>query len=169
MIEEWRIINEYNNYEVSSFGRVRNIKRNFILKPSLQVMPDGYKRLRVNLYFKGGHKQFKVHRLVAKVFIPNPNNKPIINHIDNNSLNNNIENLEWCTNEENLKHSARQGRLNRGENNARSILKEHEVLNIRNNPPRTLEQKIIIAKKYGIKVNSLRAIIRGVNWKHLLK
>ena len=81
-----------NNYEVSNFGRVRN-KKGHIIK--LQVGTYGY--LQVNLDFNGKNKTKKVHRLVAKAFIPNIENKPQVNHIDGNKKNNHINNLEWCT------------------------------------------------------------------------
>jgi hypothetical protein len=57
--------------------------------------------LRVDLYNKNGRKHCKIHRLVAEAFIPNPDGKPQINHIDGNNQNNSISNLEWVTNEEN--------------------------------------------------------------------
>lgn len=72
---------------------------------------DKRKRQHVNLIKKGIRKNFLVHRLIAEAFIPNPHNKPAINHIDNNPSNNKIDNLEWCTQEENMQHAARQNRL----------------------------------------------------------
>ena len=60
--------------------------------------------------FVDGTKGVKIHRLVAKAFLPNPDNKPQVNHIDNNGLNNKVSNLEWVTNKENHKHSMNQGR-----------------------------------------------------------
>lgn len=55
-------------------------------------------------------KRFQVHRLVCAAFLPNPENKPYVNHIDNDGTNNNLDNLEWCTLKENMKHSEVQGR-----------------------------------------------------------
>ena len=66
---------------------------------------------RVTLSKEGKTKRFQVHRLVAQAFIANPENKPIVNHIDNNGLNNSVENLEWCSQTENMEHSAEHGRL----------------------------------------------------------
>jgi hypothetical protein len=65
---------------------------------------------RVTFSKNGKTKRFQVHRLVATHFIPNTENKPIVNHIDNDGTNNNVSNLEWCTHKENMKHSAEQGR-----------------------------------------------------------
>lgn len=93
-MEEWRNIKDYENYEVSNLGRVRN-KNGKILKQQLR---HGYYDVGLyNKYHQNQPKLLKVHRLVAQAFIPNLNNYPCINHKDENKLNNNIDNLEWCT------------------------------------------------------------------------
>jgi HNH endonuclease/NUMOD4 motif/NUMOD1 domain len=96
--EDWGKIAGYENYEVSSFGQVRNKNTGRILKKAIM---SGY--YCVGLSNKKT-KTFSVHQLVAKAFIPNPENKPQVNHKDKNSLNNNLENLEWATNKENSIH-----------------------------------------------------------------
>lgn len=69
--------------------------------------PQGY--LRLGLRAKGVRKHFNVHRLVAQAFIPNPDNKPFVNHIDGNKANNRVENLEWCDQSENMLHAYNTG------------------------------------------------------------
>jgi hypothetical protein len=91
-----------SNYVVTSTGLVIN-KHNKVLKGD--VTRDGYRR--VNLYDSNQSTRWSVHRLVAFSFIPNPENKPHINHIDGDKLNNNVENLEWVTPAENELHSYR--------------------------------------------------------------
>ena len=102
-MEEWKDIPEYEGlYQASNYGRIRRLR---ILKGS--VIFDGY--VIVGLSRESTAKSLKIHRLVAKSFILNPNNKPCINHIDGNKMNNNINNLEWCTYSENMKHSFAMG------------------------------------------------------------
>lgn len=98
MIEEWKTIEINQNYEISNLGRVRNKRTNHILKP--HTRPDGYCSVLVLTGFKK-YSRVYIHRLVAKYFIPNPLNKPNINHKDYNPRNNRVDNLEWCNQSEN--------------------------------------------------------------------
>lgn len=101
MIEEiWKVIEEYPNYEVSNFGRVRNLKSNKLLK--FDLYEQGY--YRVQLFKNNKKKNKRVHRLVALSFIQQIPNKPDVNHKDGNKLNNHVDNLEWVTWEENNEH-----------------------------------------------------------------
>ncbi|AXQ62742.1 HNH endonuclease [Bacteroides phage PhiCrAssBcn17] len=90
-----------NNYSVSIDGRVYSHKRNKYLQQ--RVGPRGY--MMVNLSIGGKCKTFTVHRLVATAWIPNPNNKEQINHIDGDKTNNSVNNLEWCTSSQNVIHA----------------------------------------------------------------
>ena len=92
-MEEWKIIERFNNYEVSNLGRVRNIKKNKLM--TISKKPNGY--CVVKLSKDNVAKECKIHRLVAIAFIPNPENLPMVNHIDEDKTNNHVENLEWCT------------------------------------------------------------------------
>lgn len=90
-------------YQVSNMGRVRSLKGHTkILKPGKNK--DGY--LHYSLSENGKSKIFKAHRLVAHMFIKNPNNLPIVNHKDEHKSNNHVENLEWCTAQYNVQYSS---------------------------------------------------------------
>ena len=98
--EYWKPVVGYEGlYEVSNWGRVKSLPRNGTVKYArilkLYTDKDGY--LYVVLSKNNKQKLFKIHRLVAEAFIPNPNNLPMINHKDENKQNNNVENLEWCS------------------------------------------------------------------------
>ncbi len=81
-------------------GRIDN-RKGKILKPGI----DKYGYLRIIITNKGKRKEYLVHRLVAMAFIPNPDNKPTVNHKDGNKQNNNVENLEWATHKEQKQHA----------------------------------------------------------------
>jgi hypothetical protein len=102
-MEEWRDIPGYEDYQVSSLGRVKSLKygKEHILKSI--IVRSGY--LSVNLYANGKARLTSIHRIVAKVFIPNPKRKPEVNHKDGNKKNNILGNLEWVTKSENQKHA----------------------------------------------------------------
>ena len=103
-MEEWKYVVDYEGlYKVSNKGRIFSILTNKILNPTLDE--KGY--YRVGLMKNGKRKNARVHRLVAIAFIPNPYNKPCINHIDEIKTNNIIENLEWCTVKENNIHGSK--------------------------------------------------------------
>ena len=103
-MEEWKNVIGYEGlYEVSNKGNVRNVRRNTLLKLSKNY----YGYIQVWLYKNGIRTGFKVHRLVAQAFIPNPDNLPQINHKDEDKLNNCVENLEWCSNEYNVNYGHR--------------------------------------------------------------
>lgn len=93
MEEVWKTIIDYPNYQVSNLGRIRSLKTYKILKQFTNCF--GYKGVHLNRF--GTAKTFIVHRLVAEMFIPNPNKYPCINHKDENRSNNCVYNLEWCT------------------------------------------------------------------------
>lgn len=93
-MEEWKNVIGYEGlYEVSNIGNVRNVRRNTLLKLS----KDHYGYIQVGLSKNGISIVFKVHRLVAQAFIPNPDNLPQVNHKDEDRTNNNVTNLERCT------------------------------------------------------------------------
>lgn len=103
--EVWKDIDGYDGlYQVSNMGRVKSFKwgKERILKP--YETGNGY--LRVELQ----SKPFKLHRLVAQAFIPNPDNLPFVNHKDENPKNNMVDNLEWCDNKYNINYGTTQER-----------------------------------------------------------
>lgn len=106
MNEIWKVIEDYEDYEVSNLGRIKKGDIKVTTKTSSYIRPNlisikkdryGYEcvKLRKN---KKAYYRF-VHRLVAQAFIPNPNNYPQINHINEIKHDNNVDNLEWCTEE----------------------------------------------------------------------
>lgn len=104
----WKAIEGTNGkIEVSEDGQIRSLLRGkpYILKS--QKDNKGYQRVRVTI--DRNKMSFKVHREVAKAFIPNPDNLPQVNHMDGNKSNNSVDNLEWCTNQQNQIHAIEIG------------------------------------------------------------
>ncbi len=103
-MEEWKIITDYPMYSVSSHGNVKNNKTDKFR--SLSKNSTGY--LNVGLFKNKKQSLFKVHRLVAIAFIPNPEGKPCVDHINNCKTDNNVSNLRWATITENRMNSSQR-------------------------------------------------------------
>lgn len=101
----WIQVPNYLNYEVSDKGEIRNVNTGRILK--LKPNERGY--YYTNLSNESKYKTFRIHRLVAELFIPNPENKPEVNHKDGDKSNNSVDNLEWVTRRENKQHAYKLG------------------------------------------------------------
>ena len=102
MGEIWKDIKGYEGlYKISSLGNIFSLISGRNRK--LKLSKAGY--LMIDLYKNGGGKWFRVHRLVAEAFIPNPNNYPIVLHLDNNKSNNHYNNLKWGTVSENTQQA----------------------------------------------------------------
>ena len=125
MQEIWKDIKGYEGlYQVSNKGNVKSLKRVYwsgiknltpkILKEKILNTHKAYNTdyLNVVIYKNSKPKCWYLHRLVAETFLPNPENKRCINHIDGNKRNNNVENLEWCTYAENTEHAIKLGLRN---------------------------------------------------------
>ena len=107
-MEIWKDIPKTNGrIQVSSKGRARSLLRGESRILKWQPDQKGYLRLRVTVEQR--KMTFKMHREVAKAFIPNPNVLPQVNHKDGDKTNNSVDNLEWCTNRENALHAIKNG------------------------------------------------------------
>lgn len=153
MEEIWIHINNFINYEISNFGRVRSWRHSKGLRKTPYYFynygndNNGY--LYVSLYNKENkRKSLKIHRLIAEHFIENKDNKPEVNHKDGNKQNNVIVNLEWVTKSENTIHAFRLG--------LRKIIKGEDHVNSKY----TAEQIIKVKKLYKLNIYSLSEIAK---------
>lgn len=124
----FKIVPDYEFAMVNEQGVVKSAHTGNILKPHEDK--DGYRVYSVWCPIAKSCKRLSQHRAIAKTFIPNPENKPEVNHIDSNRKNNEILNLEWCTAKENHTHGLLYGEMltgRLGEDNTNSKLKETQV------------------------------------------
>lgn len=165
-------------YWIDHFGNIltknwRNTGKRSMLKPAADT--KGY--LRVALMKDGILTTHKVHRLVAIHFVPNPNNKPQVNHKDGIKSNNHYTNLEWCTGKENMQHAYNNGlsyKLNpvnkipkAGELNGQSLLTAPQVMEIRNKFKPRLTTRKELAIEYGVTESCIKDIVARKSWKHI--
>lgn len=167
-MEIWKTIEEFNNYEVSNYGRVRRKEcvivysngavTNYKEKILKQEITRGI-YLRVTFSQNNVQKRFQVHRLVAKYFIKNPENKPCVNHIDGNGMNNNVSNLEWCTHSENERHSYNVlGKINHNRKLTESQIKDILQNCFKSNGLKKSNVSLF-ANKYSVSVNTISNVI----------
>lgn len=109
MTEEWKIITEFPTYSVSNFGRVRNNTTGYILYGGYDK--DKYRQ--VTICYNNKQYNRRICRLVAKAFLPNPNNLPQVNHKDENKENDFANNLEWCSSKYNNNYGTRTQKTRR--------------------------------------------------------
>lgn len=154
--EEWRDVVGYEGlYQVSNLGRVKSlrahnkwgIERESILIPAVEK--KGYKRFCLNKNGKG--KTVKLHRIIAQAFIPNPDNKPCVDHIDGNPSNNNVSNLRWVTYWKNKHNPATR----------RRVVKAVAQYTIKGEHVRDWFSAYDAATSTGVKMGSIRACCRG--------
>jgi hypothetical protein len=183
METEWRKIPGCPiEFEVNRMGDIRTIDRIVIDSmgrsrrwPSLvrkpQRTPLGYCYFSRRDHGRGANamKNFSVHRAVALAFIPNPENKREVNHIDGNPSNNRVENLEWVTPSENNKHSydflGRKAHPNPGIKNGNALLTEEDVVFIRKNHGLIPFKKM--AAMIGVRKCCVEDVAYGKSWKHV--
>lgn len=149
-------------YYVEEDGRVFSKKSNRYLKPF--KMKNGY--YVINL---GKYNRELVHRLVAKVYLENPNQFKEVNHKDGNKENNHMSNLEWCTRQQNCQHAHDLG-LNyakKGSNNVNSLLTEDQVLEIRRLHKTKIYSCRQIGEMFGVKGSTIDYIVNYKAWKHV--
>jgi len=173
--EIWKDIVGYEGYyQVSNYGRIRTLdkisknrwgeylKRGKMRK--LYLTKHGYVQMDLSKF--GRKKSFKVHRLLAIAFIPNPENKRCVNHIDGNKTNNHIDNLEWVTDSENVIHGFKIGLITRplGQDHHGSKLTDKDVLYIRSEKSIS---NVEIAKKYGLCRSTIIKIKSRILWSHI--
>lgn len=165
--ELWKVIPMDSGYEVSSIGRVRNVRTGRILKPWLAGA--GY--LYVNLWRSG--IKTGVHRLVAHAFLgdpPSPRHE--VAHNDGNPVNNCVENLRWATHAENQadikKHGTGYYHGWRGESHPTAKLTNQKVLEIRRRYHHENASRKALACEFGVSTSSVDQIVQGRTWNHLL-
>lgn len=162
--EEWRAIEGFDGYQVSTHGRIKTLRngRKHILKPHLF---NYY--LAVGLHRDGEQRSYSVHRLVAKAFIPNPENKPEVHHRDDNKFNNAVANLQWVTHAENTKYAYLTGAQKSGGERSDSSLTNEQVEWCRTvYKPRDKEYSAeALAAKLGTKRDTILLAVQGKTYK----
>ena len=163
------------NYKVDKIGNVYGLNGRK-LKPAKDR--KGY--LRVGLTIDGKLCTKKVHRLIAEAFIPNPENKPQVNHINGIKDDNFVDNLEWVTHKENTKHAIDNGLfyfnsskesinkiIKKGSLNGNALLSEEKVLEIRKKYKPRIYTKAMLALEYGVKESCIKDVVNRNSWNHI--
>lgn len=152
-MEQWK---KFYTYEISNTGKIRNAERHIMAQTTSK---KGYKK--ITLKVDGKLTGFRIHRLVAKAFIPLDPDRDQVNHKDGDKSNNNSDNLEWCTNRENYLHAVANN-LRYRKTATDDIVKDRIAYFAKNNIT-TKEY----ALKFGINADTLKDQINGRTYSHL--
>jgi len=156
-------IKNYENYTITEKGVIINQKTNY--NKSLYIGSTGYYMVTLSKNNKQNPK--RVHRLIAEAYIPNPNNKPYVNHKNGIKTDNAISNLEWCTHDENMKHAFKTGLANNtGIKNGMAKLNPTKVKSIKHALIKGESQQKI-ADRFGVSRSCILKIHLGKTWKHI--
>lgn len=177
MAEEWRNIEGFNGfYQVSNTGKIRSRGSKNGSRDgkwhirSLSLNHDGYQKVRLS---QGGRDVTqRVHTLVAKAFIPNPNGYDTVNHINGDKTDNRVENLEWADRKQQMYH-AYQHRLKKpmqGTLNANAKLTDDDIRYIRQNYKRMSREfgTVALGKKFGVSNRVIGLIVAGKSYKKII-
>lgn len=161
-MEIWKKILEYEGlYEVSNTGKVRDLKGN--IKP-MYKNNKGY--LCLSLYYNGKTYHPTIHRLVAKAFIPNPDNYSQINHIDCNKDNNIVDNLEWCNQRYNYDEGMKTFQYSKNEEHYFAKLKNSDIPMVYNLYKLGFT-RVTVSRIFNVNPSSLEAIEKGISYREL--
>lgn len=169
--EIWRVVVGYDGcYEVSNVGNVRRLPHRGRPIKMLSAFKEPKRYVRVVLHLNNKGKSSRVHRLVAKAFIPNPENKPFINHIDGNKHNNLVSNLEWCTQSENVIHSYANGLQGvcKGADNHLSKLIDQDIRKIRELYKTGQYSYRKIGDMFSVTASAIHCIVSKKSWRHVI-
>lgn len=157
-------IKEYPNYSITEDGKVWSHISNKWLKQNKRSTNAPY--MKVSL---GKKVVVNVHRLVALAYIPNPDNKPMVNHINGIKTSNTVDNLEWVTQKENAEHAVKEGLYNsaKGDTHCCAKLTTSDIHEIRDLLRYTKFYQREIGEFYGVGKGTIGDIKRGKNWKHI--
>lgn len=176
-IEIWKPVVGYEGYySITSLGRVQSHKRPTKRKSRSKRIGDfylsdvnslGYRI--VTLKVNGTKRTMKIHRMVAMAFIPNPENKPQVNHKNGIKTDNRVENLEWATASENNIHAIRTGLAAEGSKRRSAKLTKDQVNEIRDHYKIKQEPVRVIAKRYGMSRSAMREVLKNKTYKNETK
>ncbi|MFW5411600.1 HNH endonuclease [Aerococcus urinaeequi] len=157
----WKDVEGFEGlYKVSSEGVLIGTSRRGTKGGVVKQHKMKHEYMEYHLYKNCKRYHEYAHRLIAKHFIPNPDNKPFINHIDGNRANNSIKNLEWVTNEENVRHAVRTGLFDiKGENHPNVKLTDQEVSQIRDLYKHKIYNQRELGEIYGIHQTNISYIV----------